>query len=139
MIHLLIASTIACHSLNGLPDPKCTPGKVLTKDITKICKSGYTKTIRPPVSYTNRLKLKLMKLYGLSGTSKDYVVDHLISLELGGDPKDITNLWPENSTGMNNSHDKDKVENYLHKQVCTGKMKIEDAQKLISTQWTTTI
>jgi len=31
--------------------------------------------------------------------------------------------------------DKDKVENWLHKQVCAGKMDIKDAQKGIAENW----
>ena len=53
----------ACTVNQGLPDPICTPGvvnpKVTQDNIQKtICVSGYTKTIRPPVSYTNKLKLE---------------------------------------------------------------------------------
>ena len=29
-----------------LPDPKLTPGAVLTTDLSKICQPGYTKTVR---------------------------------------------------------------------------------------------
>jgi len=49
------------HSI--LADPVRTPG-VLNPDVTQgnirstVCKSGWTTTIRPPVSYTNALKAK---------------------------------------------------------------------------------
>jgi hypothetical protein len=44
-----------------MPDPKITPGalnpKVRQSTIKKtICVRGGTKTVRPPVSYTNALK-----------------------------------------------------------------------------------
>jgi len=44
-----------------LPDPACTPGatnSAVTRATiaTTICRSGYTKTIRPPASYTGALK-----------------------------------------------------------------------------------
>jgi hypothetical protein len=32
---------------------------------------------------------------GLVGNPKDYEEDHLISLELGGAPRDPKNLWPQ--------------------------------------------
>src|ERR671936_261987 len=70
-----------------------TPG-VLNPDVTHanitstICMRGWTKTIRPPTDYTNALKLKQMREYGVSGSPTDYQEDHLISLELGGDPTD---------------------------------------------------
>src|SRR5664279_936918 len=50
-----------CHIKGNLPDSSCTPGamdpKVTQDNIDQtICVSGYTKTVRPPVSYTNSLK-----------------------------------------------------------------------------------
>jgi hypothetical protein len=60
-----------------LPDPKITPGalnpKVRQSTIKKtICKSGWTKTIRPPVSYTNALKIQQMILYEETGSPSEY-------------------------------------------------------------------
>ncbi len=118
----------ACHIINGgLPDPKCTPGAInpsVTQDNIKntICVSGYTKTVRPPVSYTTPLKIKLMKSYGLTDSRSNYEFDHLISLEIGGNPVDVKNLWPEPGYGQNNFNVKDRFENYLHKVVCNGYM-----------------
>jgi hypothetical protein len=51
-----------------------------------ICKSGWTKTIRPPVSYTNALKIQQMVLHEETGSPFDYEEDHFIPLELGGSP-----------------------------------------------------
>ncbi|HMC92156.1 MAG TPA: S1/P1 nuclease, partial [Allosphingosinicella sp.] len=53
-----------------------------------ICMTGWTKTIRPKVSYTNTLKRDLMARYKLSGSLSDYELDHLVSLEIGGHPSD---------------------------------------------------
>jgi len=55
-----------------LPDPELTPGVfysvVRQRTIkTTICKHGWTATIRPPTSYTNKLKLQQMALYGETG------------------------------------------------------------------------
>ena len=126
-----------CKSVDELPDSKCTPGSVdprVTQSNIKdtICKSGYTKTVRPPVSYTESLKKQLMKSYGIKGSLKDYELDHLIPLEVGGNPTDVKNLWPEPHSS---SSTKDSIENYLHDQVCSGNMKLEDAQKAIATNW----
>ena len=74
-----------------------TPG-VVNPDVTQasitetICRSGWTRTIRPPVEYTNELKLEQMKAYRRAGAPSDYQEDHLISLELGGHPTDPRNL-----------------------------------------------
>ena len=130
----------SCKSINGLPDPKCTPGatnpQVTQSTIGQsVCVPGFTKTIRPSTSFTNPLKTQLMKSYGLYGVAKSYELDHLISLELGGAPSSVANLWPESWTGVNNAHTKDKFENYLHRQVCKDKMTLSEAQHEISTNW----
>jgi hypothetical protein len=63
-----------------------------------------------------------------------FEVDHLIPLELGGD-NTIANLWPEAAEPTPGFHEKDKVENYLHRQVCSGAMSLADAQRQIATDW----
>jgi hypothetical protein len=72
-----------------LPIPSLTPGalnpKVKQSTIKKtICKSGWTATIRPPVTFTNALKIKQMVLYEETGLPSEYEEDHFIPLELGG-------------------------------------------------------
>jgi hypothetical protein len=131
----------ACHILNGgLPDPKCTPGAInpsVTQSNIKntICLPGYSRTVRPPVSYTTPLKIKLMQSYGFTDSRSNYELDHLISLEIGGNPKDVRNLWPEPGYRQYNFHIKDRFENYLHNQLCNGAMSLSDAQKEIATDW----
>lgn len=131
----------ACVSVNGLPDKVCTSGDIdprVTQDNIQqtICVKGYTQTVRPPVAYTNQLKMKQIIEYGYTDTNpKDYEEDHLISLELGGSPTSEANLWPESYTSTPTARDKDKVENYLHAQVCSGKMSLKDAQFKISNNW----
>src|SRR4051794_23743840 len=82
-----------CHAHKGLPDRTCTPGvrdhHVTQKNIDKtICRKGYTDTVRPPSSYTTKLKKQQMAEYGYYAGKKPsaYEEDHLISLELGGAP-----------------------------------------------------
>ncbi len=140
--HVSAGSVPAHCALSGArPDHSCTPG-ALNQAVTQaninttICHSGYTKTIRPPVSYTNPLKLRLMASYGERGPASAYELDHLISLELGGNPTSRQNLWPEPYAPTPGAHEKDKVENYLNKQVCNGTMSLAEAQRIISTDWT---
>ena len=107
-----------------------TPG-VLNPDVTQatvdptICRHGWTKTIRPPTSYTNDLKRKQMREYGVGGALDDYQEDHLISLELGGHPTDPRNLWPE---PYPRAADVDREENRLNSLVCSGRLSLVDAQ-----------
>jgi hypothetical protein len=108
-----------------------TPG-VLNPDVTQatirstICRSGWTKTVRPPVEYTNALKRRQLREYGLRGALRDYQEDHLISLELGGDPRDARNLWPEPYPRASKV---DALENELNDAVCSGKLSLAEAQR----------
>jgi hypothetical protein len=108
-----------------------TPG-ALNPDVTQatirstICVHGWTKTVRPPVDYTNELKKKQMREYGETGPTSRYQEDHLISLELGGAPTDPRNLWPE---PYPRAAAVDKIENELNAKVCSGAMSLADAQR----------
>ena len=119
----------SAHSI--LADPVRTPG-VLNPDVTQanirstICRNGWTSTIRPPTSYTNALKRKQMRQYGETGSMSDYQEDHLISLELGGDPNDPRNLWPE---PYPRASQVDQIENELNAEVCSGRMTLAQAQQ----------
>lgn len=125
-----------------LPDHTATPGttnpNVNQSNIaTTVCVSGWTKTIRPAASYTNKLKAQqlatgvYMSLLGMSAFEED----HLISLEIGGNPTDLKNLWPQHWSAPWGAHQKDQLENYLKRAVCTGKMTLAQAQKEVSTDW----
>ena len=112
-------------------DPVRTPG-VLNPDVTQanvdetICRSGWTRTIRPPTEYTDALKRRQLRQYGLRGPASAYQEDHLISLELGGHPTDPRNLWPE---PYPRAARVDAIENELNAQVCSGALSLVDAQE----------
>lgn len=139
-IGAISTNTQSCHARGMLPDATCTPG-VIDPRVTQanihstICVSGYTGVVRPGTSVTNRLKRDGIAAYGYADkTMGDYEEDHLVSLELGGSPADPKNLWPEQPRSPNQ---KDRVENYLHRAVCAGTIKLSTAQREISTNWTT--
>jgi hypothetical protein len=131
IILALLASTYL-PTVPGATNPDVTQETIATT----ICVSGWTKTIRPPASYTTRLKKAQMADLGLPGTTHDYEEDHLISLEIGGNPTDPANLWPEPWVGEWNAHKKDQLENRLHRMVCSGEMQLVDAQYAITHDWT---
>jgi len=133
--------TSFCLSVSGLPDANCTPGAIDTA-VTQnniqstICVSGYTSTVRPSTSYTNKLKAQQIIDYGYADTNmSNYEEDHLISLELGGSPTDTKNLWPEPYNIPNGARVKDRLENLLHKMVCNGTITLATAQQEIATNW----
>lgn len=100
-----------------------------------ICVSGWTKTIRPSASYTNKLKAEQMEAQQLPGAPSDYEEDHLISLEIGGHPSDPNNLWPQEWAGEWGAHKKDTLENKLHRLICSGQLSLQEAQDAIRTNW----
>jgi hypothetical protein len=125
--------TNGCVSKNALPDSACTPGAIFP-DATKamICQPGYSKNVR---DVPNAEKDQVYAEYGITRHSPgEYEVDHLISLELGGS-NDIANLWPEPAQPRPGFHEKDMVENYLHDQVCSGAISLQQAQSQIATNW----
>lgn len=129
MIWLLAAALVP-----GAVNPTVTPQDISTT----ICVPGWTKTIRPPASYTDKLKIQQMQQFGLKGDPHTYEEDHLISLEIGGNPTSPQNLWPQPWTGPENAHEKDRLENLLHKLVCSGKLSLDQAQRDIATDWVAT-
>ncbi len=115
-----------------LPDYSCTPGATMTVDLSIVCHTS-TDTRR---HVSRNLRVAVYREYGVSypqGAGM-YEVDHLIPLELGGS-NDINNLWLEAAEPRPGFHEKDAYENYLHAQVCSGKMILADAQHAIATNW----
>jgi hypothetical protein len=137
-----VTGTLTGHCVyrhgNQLPDPRCTPGAVdpaVTQGNLRstICHPGYTKTVRPSSSQTNKFKFDVV--YPAYGTPKSEKteLDHLVSLELGG-ANDAANLWPESPPTPN---PKDKVESALHAAVCDGRVTLTAAQNAIASNWLT--
>ncbi len=113
-----------------LASPALTPG-ALNPEVTQatirttICVRGWTRTVRPPSSYTSSLKLAQLRRFGLRGPPSAYQEDHLISLELGGNPTDPRNLWPE---PYPRAARVDRIENELNADVCSGRLTLAEAQ-----------
>jgi|SRR5271157_1068574 len=123
----------------SLYPPVDSPGaiddRVTQEDVQDtICVPGYTSKVRPPRSFMNKLKRQLMQQNHLPGEERDYELDHIIPLELGGCPSCLTNLWMEPWV-FPGAHEKDLVEDYLHREVCKGHIKLADAQQMIIHDW----
>ena len=126
-----------------LNDLGVTPGVVRTISKAQVCEGGSTKQFR---NTTEKMKNEVYAQYGVdkhvplpgagSGVFKAplYEIDHLISLELGG-ADEVDNLWPQPYYQHPGAHEKDAVENWLHKQVCSGEMELQEAQREIATDW----
>jgi len=144
----------------GKTNPKVTQANIQST----ICKAGWTDTIRPPTSYTTALKKtqmrdtlhyltknplpKVLSTSGLtmipqltkckvhSANTQCWEEDHIISLQLGGAPRDPDNLWPEPWFGKWNARIKDVLETKMKRMVCNGEVTLAEAQKAIATDWT---
>jgi hypothetical protein len=116
----------------GVPNPNITQDNIATT----LAVPGFTATIRPPVSATRIIKQHIMTRDGLTGDPSKWELDHFISLELAGAPLEIGNLWcqPYAPAGTG-AHEKDRVENFLHRQIISGALTIVQAQKLITDDW----
>jgi hypothetical protein len=132
-----------------LPNPHISPGEVRTTDLNIVCGES-AQDFR---NTTESLKKRVYAAYDTaphSGVCQDATrrtkkgkeisegceIDHIISLELGGaDTKE--NLFPQpyNPPSGFGAHAKDRVENYLHEQVCKRGMPLAEAQKKIATDW----
>ena len=140
----LSACGAATYSENsGLPNVKLTPGAI-NPAVTQanirstICVVGWTATVRPPVNYTNQLKYnQLHSGYNLDGdlNMKDYEEDHIVPLEVGGNPSSPLNLFPEPHNIKYSSYVKDQLENQIHLLVCSGKLSLKAGQEIFLTNW----
>jgi hypothetical protein len=123
-----------CHVHGSLPEHGCTPGARFI-DATRmlVCTPGYSRRVRQ-VPYAE--KTAVYAEYGISRhfNGRNGEVDHLVPLELGGS-NDESNLWPESAAGRYGAHQKDRLENELHHEICRGSLKIERAQRLIAGDW----
>jgi hypothetical protein len=112
-----------------LPDPLCTPGAVGTRSIAVVC----TTRTRDRRFVDGSIRRRVLESYGVPvSDSSQYEVDHLIPLELGGSNA-VTNLWVE---PIAEARHKDRLEDAAHAAVCSGRMRLEDAQRAFSTDWT---
>ena len=142
LVAIALNACVVCSALAGeLPDPHLTPG-ALNPEITQsnihqtVCVKGYTKKIRPPVYYTNRLKKHQIRQYGYDDTDpKHYEADHLCALSIGGAPKDPRNIWPQPRNTEWSAKKKDELEIVLYKMVCHEEISLAEAQLEMITNW----
>ncbi len=103
-----------------------------------ICVPGWTKTIRPPTSYTNRIKVELVRASTDStDTVEDYELDHIMPLTVGGHPTSPNNLALQLWVGPDGAHAKDVVEVRMNRLVCRGKISLAKAQACFINGWKT--
>ena len=126
---------------NALPDRRYTPGAIdqrVTQDNihNTVCIKGYTDQVRPDKQYTNRLKRQQLRQFAYADQNpKNYEQDHLIPLNIGGNPTDTRNLWPQPRVGEWSADKKDDLEFVIYKMVCHGEISLQQAQSMMATDW----
>jgi len=112
--------------------PKSVPGAI-NPDVTQanimqtVCVPNWSLSVRPPTSYTNALKLSMLKALGLPGTISVYEGDHRVEIAGGGAPRDPRNIWDQ---PMDEARLKDRLEAFEHRQLCSGKISLKDEQAI---------
>jgi hypothetical protein len=129
----------AAPPTGAVPNPALTPGEALPGvTAAKVCQAGWARAHR---DVPEAERLAVFAAYGVPYAQRGgYELDHLISLELGGDNA-RANLWPEphDRPGFQGSQTKDGVENRLHDLVCAGRLDLAAAQRAIATNWQTAL
>lgn len=125
----------------GVVNPDMTQANISQN----LCNPNWsTKSIRPPVSYTNPIKVTALARYNQENSTNyqmaDGELDHLISIENGGSPTDPNNLWFESYTTTINgkrmgAHEKDSLENEIHKEICAGTITLTEGQQELTGDW----
>lgn len=122
-----LAATAVIVSQMGVVNPAVTQQNIQET----ICVAGWTDTIRPSTSYTNKIKRDSLPV---GADISKYEGDHVLPLSLGGAPKNdekhgLINIVPQPWRGQCGAYKKDVVERALHDQVCSGKITLKQAQK----------
>jgi hypothetical protein len=113
----------------AIPDPRVTPGEVVSTDRALACAQGRT-----PRPWMVDVARDIFALYGVPWAERhNYELDHLIPRCLGG-ADEMANLWPQ---PLAEAVRKDRVERAVCHAVCDSQtMSIEAAQQFfIQGQW----
>jgi hypothetical protein len=100
-------------------------GVVWGDERDQLCRPGYATSVRPSLEVSQRLKLALCSQHHIADCHHGWILDHIIPLELGGDPVADSNLQLQTFAA---AHAKDLVENETRRQYCAGKITLEQAQ-----------
>jgi hypothetical protein len=118
---------------SGLPD------YIRTQDVRDICGGEKTSEIRHVSEKLKHLIYERDLVPGGNHTGRcdgpgGCEVDHRIALEVGGSNSE-SNLIVQPYFGACNAHDKDKLENRLHRLICERVVTPEYAQDILYNNW----
>jgi hypothetical protein len=112
-----------------LPDPGLTPGAVTAVPQAQLCHTRWGLDRR---HVTRAMRRERFRAYGIPWRARrGYEVDHLVPRELGG-ADETPNLWPQR---WPEARRKDRLENWAQREVCAGRLDLEQARARITTDW----
>lgn len=123
-----------------LPDPAITPGATRELSTKDICDTIWSLDRR---KVTDAMKRQVFEHYDLSPNARwcklkthktRFEVDHLIPRCAGG-ADDVSNLWAQCYSGEYNAAMKDRLEVRVCKDLCKGKLSIEDVPAIFTPDW----
>lgn len=128
------AQLVAAHVL---PDRTVTPGAInplVTQDniATTVCRAGWTATVRPSTSYTNKLRAHDTPAGQDPAAGEE---DHDLSIEDGGAPADSKNLWWMVYADPYGARLKDVLETNLKRRICSGAITLDEARSALLGNW----
>ncbi|MGH9466498.1 MAG: hypothetical protein ACRD1Y_04000 [Terriglobales bacterium] len=116
-----------------LPDPQLTPGAAVAgATAAAVCGHDYSTQERDVSASLKRQAYTEYRAVKKPGVCCE--VDHLISLEVGGS-NTLANLWPQPYEPKPGAREKDRLEDYLHREVCSGALPLAQAQRELSQDW----
>lgn len=119
------------------PNYNLTYGGVTSTNLTEICNVGYSSTIR---NVSQSTREAVFAEYNISypqptGTTE---LDHFYALEISGNnfPSNLWVQWSDKIVGAGKGFEsKDKLENYLHRQMCAGNITQQQAFDSTRNDW----
>jgi len=126
-VAVLLAAPLTLHA--QLPLNTQTPGKATKATVQQVCAADFA-----PKPLSKGRITEAFAAYGMANNPGDRVIDQLIPANLGGSD-DVDNLWPQPPKGQWSAESKDQLEAKLHEMVCSGKMPLKEAQKVIRENW----
>ena len=138
MRHFKLLFILSCLSTSSYGIGTVNLAVAQSNIASTICKSGWTKTVRPSVSYTNKIKKQQLQEIKVSWLNAYlYELDHLVPLEVGGAPKDLANLRIQLWDGPAGARVKDVLETRVKRLVCKGTITLEQGQSCFLNGWQT--
>lgn len=134
-VALAAGSALAAGALTlaMLRPPSSAPSPHLLGDVlpgvtaAQVCDRGYARKAR---HVTEAEKREVFRLAGIPAIHRPlYEVDHIVPLALGGS-NDLENLQAQPWEGPDGAHLKDRVEAWGYRQVCAGKLSLDQGQAI---------